>query len=251
MGLHLLLAIPLQAPTSDTTLQGLFSVINQLPTKNRITIPSSWVQSTIERVGQLYIPAEQERPLEEVVHFLEQAPSFWDFSDHGAFFFLADRTSPTRFYTTHHVITGDDQREVVNDLTLRPPQYILYRSNTGWDAIAGVDRTLRTDLIADFLLRNYHPIDSVGGFNVLERGAPPSFPTGSPFRVDLGSVPLLWGQDEASKQDLPDSAKASEWSFSLTTGLMGWESENDIPLLELFQEGLHLRTGGTDPELQN
>lgn len=249
LSIFLLLPLP-QGPTQASDLS-VFGIVNQLPTKNRITIPSSWVKSSVERVGPLYIPAEQERSVEQVVEFLEKGQTFWDFSDHGAFFFLAKRTSPTRYYTTHHVITGQDQEQVIRDLTRNPPEYVLYRSNTEWDAIAGVDRSLRSFLVADFLLRNYHPTEPVGGLAVLERGAPESFPAGTPFRVDLGSVPFVWGQDREGLLKLPDSVRVAQWSFSLANGLMGWEAPNDVPLLQLFPEGLRVRTGGNDPQVQN
>lgn len=251
LGLALMLPIPLEVPTQDISYASLPSIVNRLPDKNRITIDPSWVQSKIERIGPLYIPQEQERSLERVVAFLGKAESFWDFTDHGALFFLTNHTSPTRFYATHHVITGENQHEVINALALRPPEYVLYRSNTGWDAIAGVDRNLRSFLVAEYLQRNYHPVETVGGFVILQKGEPESYPVGAPFKVNLGYVPYLWGQDKSQILKSQHTSLVAQWSFLSASTLMGWETRNDIPLSETRPEGWHIRTSGQDPQLQN
>lgn len=240
----------LPIPTQYTSDWSLFARVNHLPEKNRVSIPSNWVQSSIERVGQLYIPADQERSITEVIEFLKSADSFWDFTDYGAFFFLSDHLSPTRFYATHHVITGQNQREVIADLEQSKPSYILYRSHTGWDAIAGVDRNLRDFLVAEYLLRHYKPAGQVGGFDLLERGDPQSFPVGVPFRVDLGYVPFLWGEDRLGVLSAAGSKMIAQWDFS-SGNLAEWRAAHDISVSGIRQQGLLVRTAGSDAQLQN
>jgi hypothetical protein len=244
------LIILLPIPTQYTSDWSLFAGVNRLPTKNRVVVPSNWVQSGIDRVGQLYIPADQARSITEVIDFLKSTDSFWDFTDHGAFFFLSDHLSPTRFYATHHVITGQNQREVIADLERNKPSYILYRSHTGWDAIAGVDRNLRDFLVAEYLLRHYKPAGQVGGFDLLERGDPQSFPAGVPFRVDLGDVPFLWGQDRLSVLSAPGSSMIAQWN-SASGNLAEWRATHDISVYEIRPPGLFVRTAGLDAQLQN
>lgn len=227
-----------------------FAKIANLPEKNRVNIPSDWVQSDIDRVGHLYIPASQERAVSAITRFLKDRESFWDFTDHGALFFLSNHSSPTRFYATHHVITGQNQREVIIDLEREKPSYILYRSHTGWDAIAGVDRSLRNFLIAEYLLRHYRPAGQVGGFDLLERGEPQSSPAGVPFRVNLGHVPFLWGQDRVDTLSTPDSNLIAEWDLS-SGNLAEWRATSDISVSEIRREGLFVRTAGPDAQLQN
>lgn len=244
------LIIFLPISTQFTRDKSLIARVDRLPEKNRIVVPFDWVQSGIDRVGQLYIPADQARSITEVIDFLKSADSFWDFTDHGAFFFLSDHLSPTRFYATHHVITSHNQREVIADLERNNPSYILYRSHTGWDAIAGVDRNLRDFLVAEYLLRNYTPAGQVGGFDLLERGDPHSFPAGVPFRVDLGNVPFIWGQDRLGVMSSPGSSIIAQWN-SASGNLASWRATHDISAYEIRPSGLFVSTTGADAQLQN
>lgn len=244
----LILLLPISIQRKDDA--SLFAVVNDLPAKNRITVPVDWVQSDIDRVGPIYIPVNQEQLLNSLTEFLSNVDSFWDFADHGALFFLSDHLSPTRFYTTHHVITGQDQREVIADLKRHQPSYILYRSHTFWDAIAGVDRNLRNFLVAEYLLREYKPAGQVAGFDLLERGSPQTFPVGTPFKIDLGGVPFLWGRDRLATLDATSSTPVAQWNASLGN-LTDWHIINDIAAAEVRQSGLFFRTAGSDPHLQN
>jgi len=241
----------LPTPTRPATGQSLLDVINRLPAKNRVEIPTSWAQPGIERVGPLFLPPEQVNSLTEITSFLSNAESFWDFTDYGALFFLSDHLSPTRFYATHHVITQENQQEVVADLTRTPPYYILFRSDTWWDAIAGVDRTLRSFIVSEYLLKNYHLVGKVGGFTVLEKGATLSFPVPLSFRVDLGHVPFLWGRDRIHALEMLRPTVQAKWTFSSTDDLDGWQPTHDISWSELGDEGWHIFTAGPDAQLQN
>jgi len=244
------LALLLPTPTRPSRAQSLLDVMNRLPMKNRVEIPPSWVQSDIERVGPLFLPPEQASSLAEIVNFLSQAESFWDFTDHGALYFLSDQLSPTRFYATHHVITAENQREVIADLAQRPPRYVLFRSGTGWDAIAGVDRTLRSFIVSEYLLSHYHLAGQVGGFTLLERGAPLSFPVPLAFRLDLGYVPYLWGRDRIDVLEAFDPDLVMGWTFS-SDDLDGWQPAKDVSRSEIREDGWVTHTAGPDPQLQN
>jgi hypothetical protein len=246
MSLALLTLTPVHLPTS----RSLLDIVDGLAMKNRVEVSPSWVQPDIERVGPLLLPPEQASSLSEIVGFLEDAESFWDFTDHGALYFLSDHVSPTRFWATHHVITTENQHEVVTDLSRRPPRYVLFRSGTGWDAIAGVDRTLRSFLVSEYLLDNYHLVEQVGGFTVLEQGAPLSFPVPLTFRVDLGYVPFLWGRDRTRALEALHPVFVERWRFS-SDGPEGWEPVWDVSLSDIREDGWYTLTSGPDPQLQN
>ena len=191
---HILLALALLTPSRLSSGRTLFDIVDRLPFKNRVEIPSDWVLSKMERVGSLFLPPEQASRLYQIVDFLSKADSFWDFTDHGALYFLSEHLSPSRFYATHHVITLEDQMELIAALEMVRPSYVLFRSGTGWDAIAGIDRTVRSFLVSKYLLRNYHYYGQIGGFVVLERGAPTTFPQPLSFQVNMGYVPALLEQ---------------------------------------------------------
>ncbi len=181
-------------PTPLNNGRTLLEVIRKLPEKNRISVPEKWVLSNQSRVGFIYLPIEQEVLLSRLVDFLSRSDSFWDFTDHGLLYFLVGRLSPTRFYATHHVITWADQYEVIAALEKEHPAYVLYRSGTGWDAIAGIDRTVRSHLVSEYLLKNYHFYARIGDFVVIQRGIPEDFPQPLTFKVDLGYMPLVWAE---------------------------------------------------------
>lgn len=250
MAAVLSLALLLPTPTHPSTGWSLLDVINRLPTKNRVEVPASWVQSDVDRVGPLFLPPEQASSVAEIVSFLNGAESFWDFTDHGALYFLSDHLSPTRFYNTHHVVTGDDQRGVIADLRRKPPRYVLFRSGTGWDAISGVDRTLRSFMVSEYLLDNYHLAGQVGGFTILEKGAPSSFPVPLTFRVDLGYVPFLWGRERTCALEMLHPTLVTRWMFS-SECLDGWQPVWDVSVSEIREDGWYTLTAGPDPQLQN
>jgi hypothetical protein len=248
IGLVAILSFTLFIPTPIEPASGrsLLEVIARLPDKNRVEIPASWVRSGVERVGALFLPPEQERSLAEIVTFLE-GRTFWDFSDHGALYFLSDGQSPTRFYATHHVITGQNQREVIADLARSPPPYLIYRSGSGWDAIAGVDRTIRSFLVSEYLLRNYRLAGQVGGFTVLEPGVPAVSPNALAFRVDMGYVPFVWGRDRINALERLEPITVKGWNF-VEEGLDGWQPGPGVSLSEIGEDGWHVHT--TDARAQ-
>ena len=156
--------------------------------------------------------------------------------------------NPTRFDAGLHVVTRENQQEVIGELAQSPPRYVLYRSGTSWDALAGVDRTIRSFLVSEYLLRTYHFAGTVGGFTVLEYG-PPSTPSNDLlFQVNLGNVPFLWGRDRASVLDQLGYSSVAEWDFA-RGNTAGWQAERDVARFEPAADGLHLRTDGIDVQL--
>lgn len=245
----LLLGTVVPTPLQPAGVPTLVDLVNALPKKNRIEIPEGWMSPALNRVGSIYLPREQAESLEAITAFLGQADSFWDFSDHGALYFLSDHTGPTRFYATHHVITLDNQREVIADLKDNPPQYIIFRSGSVWDNIAGVDRTLRNSLVSEYILRAYRFSDQIGGYSILERGKAEDLPASLTFGVDLGFVPFLWGRDYAPSLVQFHPVSVMEWEFS--SGLGGWGPGADIAQSEVVEDGWLVLTGGNDPGLEN
>lgn len=247
------LSLVLLFPTPNSlTGRNLLQVINWQPEKVRVDIPADWVQPNIERVGPLFLPPHQASSLTEITGFLSSAESFWDFTDHGALYFLSNHLSPTRFYATHHVITRENQQEVIASLTKSPPRYVLFRSGTGWDAIAGIDRTLRSFLVSEYLLKNYHLVEQkIGGFTVLEEGTRISFSQSLAFRVDLGYVPFLWGRDRVHDLETLYPASVTRWSFSPMSDMDGWQPAHDIALSKVSEKGWYILTEGSDAQLQN
>jgi len=223
-------------------------LLNTLPNKNRVEIPNTWVLSGLPHVGPLFLPPEQETEISRIIDFLHQTDSFWDFTDHGSLYFLSDHLSPTRFYATHHIITREDQEQLIAQIEQNQPTSILFRSGTDWDAIAGVDRTLRSFLVSEYLLKEYHFKETIGGFTILEKGAPSSYPQPLAFRIDLGYVPFLWGQT-SNFLDALHSEEVNQWIFADNPG--DWELGQDVSSLPQQTERWQIITTGPDPSLSN
>jgi len=218
-----------------------WEIIDRLPAKNRIEIPPTWVLTGVERIGPLFLPPDQAQQISEIVAFLSKADSFWDFTDHGALYFLSAKLSPTRFYATHYVITLENQQEVIAALERNRPTYVLFRSGTGWDAIAGIDRTVRSFLVSEYLLRNYHYHAQIGGFVILKRGSPDTFPQPVAFQVNMGYIPVLLAQIPVwCSGQLPVEILNEDWNVG-----------GDGHTVARRAQGWHILATGSDVQLQN
>jgi hypothetical protein len=223
-------------------------LLEALPSKNRIEIPVDWRQPEMDRLGDIYLPPAQADSLRAILDFLGDE-SFYDFADQGAIYFLAGRFPATRFYATHHMITAQNQREAIADLAAARPRYVLYRSGTAWDRIAGVDRALRSFLVSEYLLDTYHYEAEVDGFAVLEEWALADQGKPLAFAVDLGYVPFLWGRDRLVALAGVEQGVEVGWDLSLSDR-DGWEPTQDLFPVDLSGEGWPLRSTGANPSLE-
>lgn len=146
--------------------------------------------------------------IEEVVRYLEAslAPdeTFYDFTNSGLLYFLADRPCPTRYAQTTYAASQAAQREVIASLRANRPRLVLFP--TGDENRYGYDQLihpLRHPLITRHLYRHYAPSEVVGDAIILEDaaragGAPPPqvmrFIASTPFVAEVGHLPLLYGQ---------------------------------------------------------
>lgn len=239
--LYILLTGALLIPTPLSGGRTLLGLLGKLPDKNQIRIPEDWVLSEIPQIGPIFLPSEQNLWVSELVRFLTSVDSFWDFTDHGLLYFLSAHPSPTRFYATHHIITIGDQQEVIAALEQARPSFVLYRSGTGWDAIAGIDRTVRSFLVSEYLLKNYHFFNRIGSFVILKRGAPDAFPQPLAFKVDLGYLPVLWAQnfsDDSFKELIAESI------------LNDWQPNREVRIIDMKSSELKIVTVGSDSWLE-
>ena len=242
-------ALLLPVPTAGAAGATLLEALERSAMSRQAEIPEDWVRSETNRIGPLFLPSEQEDSLAQISAFLA-SESYWDFTDHAALYFIADSQNPTRFDAALHVVTRENQLEVIRDLAQSPPRYILYRSGTDWDAVLGVDRTLRSFLVSEYLLKTYHFADIVGGFTVLEYGPPGTPSNDLLFRVNLGNVPFLWGKDRVDALEMLGPSSVTGWDFA-GGKTAGWQAEHDVARSESVDDGMHLRTGGTDAQVVN
>ena len=90
------------------------------------------------------VSATQARELAPLLAFLDALPpgaTFYDFTNNGVFYFLADRRLPTRYTQVWLAETVGAQRDVVGSLERDPPAVVLFRSSTSHDAFDSVDNS--------------------------------------------------------------------------------------------------------------
>jgi hypothetical protein len=153
------------------------------------------------------------------------------------------------------VITRADQQEVIAALEKNRPAYVLYRSGTGWDTIAGIDRTVRSYLVSEYLLKNYHFYARVGDFVIIQRGAPESFPQPKAFQVDLGYMPVVWADDPSicregltelsldnwqANEDMQMTATDDGW-YMVAKGPDGWLATSGLTIISQSVKCLRVR----------
>jgi hypothetical protein len=241
--LYLFLVTSLFIPT-PTLREGKTTLPDQLDrfaTKNSIEVTGR-IKISEPRLGQLFLSPEQAHTMVQVLQFFEKTtlPTeyIWDFTNQGAFYFLTDRKNPTRYALTQLVITEDQQKEVIRNLKEYPPRWIIFRSQTHWDEIDGVDTYLRHYLLSDYLLRHYKPAARIANFILLEPGTLQVLE--EPYQsylfhaVNFGYVPFLWGRDRL-EEILPGHQVLKEWKFPANGKL-------------LINQGIELETVEIDPK---
>ncbi len=180
--------------------------------------------------------------IESVVGFLDRNlqadETFYDFTNKGLFYFLADRPCPTRYPQTTYSASNATQQEVISDLRITKPRFVLFPSGDHWKY--GYDQLIhpmRHPLITRYLYRKYEPFTVLGDVFVLKRKGTKgsgrdktveAFLAKEAFAVDFGQLPRLLGVI-ASPMEVVRSwnAKdlASEWNIGArsqkTQGLDG------------------------------
>ncbi len=146
--------------------------------------------------------------IERVVTYLRGAlgpgEAFYDFTNGGLFYFLADRPCPTRYVQTTYAASREAQREVIASLQRVLPRLVLFPSGDeekyGYDWLI---HPLRHPLITRYLYQTYVPVDLVDDTIILARrqDALPQGPrvvehfiASTTFGGDLGHLPLLLGR---------------------------------------------------------
>ena len=113
----------------------------------------------LARIGGIAIPKMQKRTIHEVLRFIDEHSDsgdyIYDFSNQGAYYFLADRRSPTRYFQVAYAVTNAMQQEVVLELKRKQAKVVVFSTGTFFDAIDGVPSKKRHKIIYDYLQEHY------------------------------------------------------------------------------------------------
>jgi len=116
-------------------------------------------RSDVSRLGRVKLPPGQEEQIQDVVSFIEQhteeGEAIFDFSNHGAYYFFADRPSATRFHLITYAVTHDLQREIVFDLEKHQTKLVIFKTGSGWDALDGLSNEERQPLVAQYIREHF------------------------------------------------------------------------------------------------
>ncbi len=168
------------------------------------------------------------RWIEGVANFLHQnlepGEPFYDYTNMGLFYFLADRPCPTRYVQTTYAASRAAQQEVVADLVEAQPRYVTFPSGNmrkyDYDRIL---HPLRHPLITRYLYRHYRPFTVIGDTIILTRNEEPGhlrteelevFLEHESFASHLGQLPRLFARtpvSHATVREWDATGIASQW----------------------------------------
>ena len=110
-------------------------------------------------IGIVEIGAKQQDGLRRVVDFIqrETAPAkrIFDFSNQGAYYFLADRPSATRYFQSAYAVTPALQLQVIDDLIRADVRLVIFKSGGWWDSPDGIPSAVRYPLLAQYIAARY------------------------------------------------------------------------------------------------
>ncbi|MBN2107454.1 MAG: hypothetical protein JW832_08495 [Deltaproteobacteria bacterium] len=124
----------------------------------------------LTRAGVLFDPATA-KTLEKIRSFLDAHTAPGDyvyfFPNEAAYYFLFDRTNPTRYAIASFAATSEHRRELVADLEKNKPRYIFYPVYT-WRIDTIPDDQLLPEVVR-YLRQSYKQHLDIGEFLILKR----------------------------------------------------------------------------------
>lgn len=78
------------------------------------------------------------------------------FPNEAAYYFLFDRTNPTRYAISYVAATREQREEIVMDLEKNRPEYLIYSKNT-W-RIDNISETIQVPEVVEYLNKKYKPV---------------------------------------------------------------------------------------------
>ena len=99
-------------------------------------------------------------------HTAPREPVYF-FPNEAAYYHLFDRKSPTRYVLSYWAAPFDRQRQVIQDLEVSRPRFLIYSKYT-W-RIDSISESVQIPLIVDYLKSHYHPVLSLRTVEVFAR----------------------------------------------------------------------------------
>jgi len=124
----------------------------------------------IPRVG-VFVDEWTATSLREIKPFLDAhtrpRQEVYFFPNEAVYYFLFDRTNPTRYPVAYFAATYDRQREVIRDLERSRPRFVIYSKKT-W-LIDQIPEDVQIPLITAYLKNRYRTVRKMETIDILER----------------------------------------------------------------------------------
>lgn len=110
--------------------------------------------------GNIFFDSQTAASILKIRKFLEANTRRGDyvyfFPNEAAYYFIFDRSNPTRYAFSYQAATYEQRKEVVEDLEKNRPEYIVYSKNT-W-RIDGINESVQVPEIVEYLTEKYRPV---------------------------------------------------------------------------------------------
>ena len=100
-------------------------------------------------------------------HYTRPGDNVLFFPNEAAYYFLFNRSVPTRYVHAYFAVTTDQRREMVNELEQSRPAYVIYTLNS-W-RIDDIPEYIQVPEVVSYLREKYTPVEDLGGILVLRR----------------------------------------------------------------------------------
>lgn len=123
--------------------------------------------------GNIFLDRQTASSILKIRKFLETNTRRGDyvyfFPNEAAYYFIFDRSNPTRYAFSYQAATYEQRKEIVEDLEKKRPEYIVYSKNT-W-RIDGINESLQVPEIVEYLTKKYRPVMDSEDVLIAERSA--------------------------------------------------------------------------------
>lgn len=136
---------------------------------------TGWSPLGLDRAKDIYVPREQQDIIQRVVYFLKPRLSVDEsilvFPHNGHYYFLLDRTGPSRFVPLiYATISPEYQKEVIEDLERDKTRYIIYVKDAYmFTDFKKVPNEERLNKIFEYIKENYIKEARFGETYILKR----------------------------------------------------------------------------------
>lgn len=89
------------------------------------------------------------------------------FPNEAAYYFLFDRTNPTRYAISYVAATREQREEIVMDLEKNRPEYLIYSKKT-W-RIDNISETVQVPEVVEYLNKRYKPVMDLEDVQIAKR----------------------------------------------------------------------------------